>query len=161
MSRTERLKSMHERRMSWQPIPHCSCGRVLSSLTKDGVGQCERCLTIGGDLQVDSSAVVTAAFQHAIGNPAELVEHALAAPSIWDPRLHRGDVSARVVSTSARGQRGWWALRVMPSFGADAERFALVASALDESVHVILAGVSPIARVCDVRTGRTLIVEAA
>jgi hypothetical protein len=161
MSRTERLRHMHERRLSWQPIPRCSCGRVLSALGTAGVGPCERCLTVQGDLQVDTKEAVTAAFQRAVQDGTELVEHALAAPSIWDGRLQRAEISAHVVSSSAPGQRGWWALRVTPSFGADAERFALVDSAMGESVRVVLAGVAPVARVCDVRTGRTLIVEVA
>jgi hypothetical protein len=161
MSRTDRLRHMHERRLSWQPIPRCSCGRVLSALSKEGVGPCERCLTLCGDLQVDTKAVVTAAFQNAVRDRTQLVERALAAPSIWDARLQPAELAAHVVSSSALGQRGWWALRVTPSFGADVERFALVDSALGESVRVVLAGVAPVARVCDVRTGRTLIVEAA
>lgn len=161
VTRTDRLKRMHERRLSWQPIPRCSCGRVLSSLNKNGVAPCERCLTIGGDLVVDTTAVVTAAFQLASHDGAQLVQDALVEPSIWDDRLRRMELSARVVSTSARGQRGWWALRVAPGFGSDAERFALVASALAEGVRIVLAGVAPVARVSDVRTGRTLIVEAA
>jgi hypothetical protein len=134
---------------------------VLSALSKDGAAPCERCLTLGGDLEVDTTAVVTAAFQQAVRDRAHLVEQALAAPSIWDARLQPAELTAHVVSSSALGQRGWWALRVTPSFGADVERFALVDSALAESVRVVLAGVAPVARVCDVRTGRTLIVEAA
>src|SRR5205085_8376299 len=122
---------------------------------KDGLGPCERCLTIRGELAVDTPPVVTAAFQHAARDGSQLVEHTLAAPSIWDSRLRPTEVSAHVVSSSAPGQRGWWALRVTPSFGADAERFALVESALAESVRIIMAGVAPVARVCDVRTGRT------
>jgi hypothetical protein len=122
---------------------------------------CERCLTLRGDLQVDTKAVVTAAFQDAVRDRTLMVDRALAVPSIWDARLQRAELAAHVVSSSAPGQRGWWALRVTPSFGADVERFALVDSALAETVRIVLAGVAPVARVCDVRTGRTLIVEAA
>src|SRR5829696_5490747 len=131
MSRTERLRHMHERRLLWQPIPRCaSCGRVLSVLTADGVSPCERCLTADGVLTVDSPATVTAAFQTAVADIEQVVERIRAERSIWDSRLRDCDISARVVSGSARGQRGWSVLRLTPSFGADVELFALVNSAI-------------------------------
>jgi hypothetical protein len=52
-------------------------------------------------------------------------------------------------------------LRLSPTFGADAERFASAASAVGEAVRVVLAAVSPSARVVDLRSGRTLVVTAA
>ena len=162
MSRAERLRDMIERRRQWQTVPHCSCGRVLPLLGKDGLAPCERCLTLSGDVTVDAPAAVTTAFQRAVRmSSEELIDEALAMPSIWDERLSARPLTARVVSASANGQRGWWVLRLTPSFGADAERFSLATSAVHESVRVVLAGVAPDARVRDVRTGRTLIIAAA
>jgi hypothetical protein len=65
------------------------------------------------------------------------------------------------VSASARGQRGWSVLRLTPSFGADVELFGSARSAVGQCVRVVLAGVAGTARVSDVRTGRTLVLEAA
>ena len=162
MSRTERLRHMHERRALWQPIPRCvSCGRILSTLPVDGVSPCERCLAVDGMLQADSPAAVTAAFRSAAEHIEELVEETRAELSIWDHRLRDRDLSARVVSSSARGQRGWSVLRVAPSFGAKVELFALANSAIGTGVRVVLAEVAPLTRVYDVRTGRTLILQAA
>ena len=162
MSRTERLRLMHERRALWQPIPRCaSCGRVLSLVTPDGVAPCERCLTIEGVVTADSAAAVTLAFQAAVQGIEQLVEQVRAERSIWDARLRDRQVAARVVSSAARGQKGWSVLRLAPSFGVEVEPYALTSSAIGTAVRVVLAGVSPSPRVCDVRTGRTLILQAA
>jgi hypothetical protein len=162
MSRTERLRLMHERRALWQPIPRCAtCGRVLSVLTPDGDSPCERCLTIAGVVTADSPAVVTSVFQAAVRGIEEMVEQTRAERSIWDPRLQDREISARVVSSSARGQKGWSVLQLAPTFGEKVERFALTSSAIAMAVRVVLAGVSASPRVSDLRTGRTLILDAA
>ena len=162
MSRTERLRLMHERRALWQPIPRCTtCGRVLSVLNVDGNSPCERCLTIAGVVTADSPATVTSAFQAAVRDIGEVVEQTRAVRSIWDPRLRDREISARVVSTSARGQKGWSVLRLAPTFGERVEPFALTSSAIGMAVRVVLAGVSASPRVCDLRSGRTLILDAA
>ena len=75
-------------------------------------------------------------------------------------RLRPGTVETRIVSSSARGQRGWSVLRLTPAFGADVEIYSLASSAIAEAVRVVLAAVDTTARVVDVRTGRTLIVTA-
>lgn len=153
---------MHERRALWQPIPRCvTCGRILSILPVDGVSPCERCLSVDGVLHADSPGVVTAAFHSSAQHIDELVDETRAEASIWDHRLRDRRLSARVVSSAARGQRGWSVLRVAPSFGAKVEQFALANSAIGTGVRVVLAGVAPLTRVYDVRTGRTLILEAA
>ena len=131
---------MHERRLLWAPVPRCPrCGRILATLVPGIDVSCERCLTVKGDITPDTPAMVTTAFQ----------------------RLGEGQVNAHVVSSSARGQRGWSVLRITPSFGADVELFALAGSAIPEAVRVVLAGISTTARVSDVRTGRTLVIDAA
>jgi len=122
---------------------------------------CERCLTVKGDLTPDTPAMVTAAFQAAVARIDGLAEETRAVATIWDTRLSDGQVAAHVVSSSARGQRGWSVLRVAPSFGADAELYALADSAIAEAVRVVLAGIASSARVSDVRTGRTLVIDAA
>ena len=163
MSRTERLRQMHERRLLWQPIPRCgSCGRVLSVLpTGEEVAPCERCLIADGVLSVDSPASVTAAFQSAARCIEQVVEQTRGEASIWDSRLGNREISARVMSGSATGQRGWAVLRLTPSFGAKVEQYARVETAVREGVRVVLAGVAGSARICDVRTGRTLVLHAA
>jgi hypothetical protein len=151
MSRADRLKAMHERRRRWRPIPRCRvCDRVLAVRRPDGSSPCERCLTVGGDIVADTPAAVVAAFQAAVDATA----------SVWDPRLLPKEISVRVASGTARPPRGWAVLRLMPAFGLDLEKFALVESATNEAVRVVLAGVAPSARVTDVRTGRTLVVSA-
>jgi hypothetical protein len=161
MSRNDRLKQMHERRLLWKPIPRCAhCGRALTAMVI-GSAPCERCMTVAGDLVADTSATVAATFAAAVSDPDALVERTRAAPSIWDARLRPGGVTARIASGSVRGQqRGWSVLRLAPTFGADTERFALAASAVGEAVRVVLAGVGPSARVVDLRNGRTLVLTA-
>jgi hypothetical protein len=161
MNRSERLKQMHERRLLWKPIPRCArCGRALTAMVI-GSAPCERCLTVAGDLVADSCATVAATFGAAVSDPDLLVERTRAIPSIWDPRLRPGRVTARIVSGSVRGQqRGWSVLRLAPAFGADTERFALAASAVGEGVRVVLAAVAHSARVVDLRNGRTLVLTA-
>ena len=162
MSRTERLRHMHERRLLWKPVPHCdTCGRALTAVSDMGTAPCERCLTVAGEVVADTPALVAAAFQAASLDPDLLVEQTRTVPSIWDVRLRTGTVETRVVSSSARGQRGWAVLRLTPAFGADVEVYALASSAIAEAVRVVLAAVDTTARVVDVRTGRTLIVTAA
>jgi hypothetical protein len=161
MSRADRLKAMHERRRRWRPIPRCRvCDRVLAVRRPDGSSPCERCLTVGGDIVADTPAAVVAAFQAAVDAPAELTARVRATASVWDPRLLPKEISVRVASGTARPPRGWAVLRLMPAFGLDLEKFALVESATNEAVRVVLAGVAPSARVTDVRTGRTLVVSA-
>jgi hypothetical protein len=153
---------MHERRLLWAPVPRCPrCGRILATLVPGIDASCERCLTVKGDLTPDTPAMVTTAFQAAVAHTEDLVEQTRASASIWDGRLGEGQVNAHVVSSSARGQRGWSVLRITPSFGADVELFALAGSAIPEAVRVVLAGISTTARVSDVRTGRTLVIDAA
>jgi hypothetical protein len=153
---------MHERRALWQPIPRCTrCRRILVVLGRGTEVSCERCLTVKGELTPDTPAMVTAAFQAAVARIDELAEETRAVPSIWDSRLSDGQVSAHVVSSSARGQRSWSVLRLAPSFGADVEVYSLADSAIAEAVRVVLAGIAVSARVSDVRTGRTLVVDAA
>jgi len=154
---------MHERRRLWQPIPRCgSCGRVLSALpTGEDVPPCERCLIANGVLSVDSSASVTAAFQKAARCIEQVVEQTRGDASIWDSRLRNHKISARVMSGPPRGQRGWSVLRLTPSFGAKVEQYALVEPAVREGVRVVLAGVGDSARICDVRTGRRLVLHVA
>ncbi len=161
MSRNERLKQMHERRLLWKPIPRCAeCGRALTAVV-DGPTPCERCLTVDGTMVADTPAAVAATFTAAIADPQLLVDQTRAIPSIWDARLRPGGVTLRVASGTARGQRGWAVIRLAPAFGADSERFASAASAVGEAVRVVLAAVSPTARVVDLRNGRTLVVTAA
>lgn len=153
---------MHERRATWQPVPRCPrCKRILVTLSSGNGVQCERCLTVKGDITPDTPAMVTAAFQAAVARPDDLAVQTRAVGSIWDARLGEGNVVAHVVSSSARGQRSWSVLRLSPSFGADAEVFALADSAIAEAVRVVLAGIAPSARVADVRTGRTLVIDAS
>jgi hypothetical protein len=133
---------------------------VLSAVVSDGVAPCEGCLTRRGEVAADSASTVTAAFQIAAADDVVLVQQTRAVPSIWDDRLRPVPVHARIVSSSARGQRGWAVLRLTPSFGADVEQFALAKSAVGEGVRVVLANVASTARVVDVRTGRTLILTA-
>jgi hypothetical protein len=153
---------MHERRLLWQPIPRCTrCRRILVVLGGGTEVACERCLTVKGDLTPDTPTMVTAAFQAAVARIDELAQETRSLPSIWDARLGDGQVAAHVVSSSARGQRGWSVLRLAPSFGADAEVYALAESAIAEAVRVVLAGIATSARVSDVRTGRTLVIDAA
>jgi hypothetical protein len=153
---------MHERRLQWQPVPRCArCGRILVVPGAGSDGSCERCRTVKGELTADTPAVVTTAFQAAVARTDELVGTVRAAASIWDSRLGDGQVSAHVVSSSARGQRSWSVLRLSPSFGADAEVYALAESAIAEAIRVVLAGVASSARVSDVRTGRTLVIDAS
>jgi hypothetical protein len=109
----------------------------------------------------DGEAAVAATFAAAAADPQLLVEQTRAIPSIWDARLRPGAVTVRIASVTARGQRGWSVLRLAPAFGADSERFASASSAVGEAVRVVLAGVSPSARVVDLRNGRTLVVTAA
>jgi hypothetical protein len=161
MSRTERVRHMHERRVRWQPIPRCApCGRALSVLTLDGVSPYERS-TVDGVLSADSPVTVTAAFHTAARGIEQRVEQIRPEPSIWDLRLRDYDISALVVAASARGQRGWSVLRLTPSFGARVELFALARSAIGSGVRVVLAGVAPSTGVYDVRIGRTLILDVA
>ena len=161
MSRNERLKQMHERRLLWKPIPRCAeCGRALTAVV-DGPAPCECCLTLAGTMVADGEAAVAATFAAAAADPQLLVEQTRAIPSIWDARLRPGAVTVRVASGTARGQRGWSVLRLAPAFGADSERFASATSAVGEAVRVVLAGVSPSVRVVDLRNGRTLVVTAA
>jgi len=154
---------MHERRLSWQPVPRCTrCGRILATVSAGPAdAACERCLTVKGDLTPDTPAMVTAAFQAAVAKSEDLVAQVREAPSIWDARLGDGQIATHVVSSSARGQRSWSVLRITPSFGADVEVFALADSAIAQAVRVVLAGVSTSVRVSDVRTGRTLVVDAS
>jgi hypothetical protein len=162
MSRTERLREMHERRRLWTPVPRCvQCRRTLSAVVLDGVAPCERCLTVSGEMVPDSTPVVTAAFRAAVHDADGLARETRACPSIWDARLRPVPVQALLVSSAARGRRGWSVLRLTPSFGADVELFALAATAIGEAVRVVLADVASTARVSDVRTGRTLVVSAA
>jgi hypothetical protein len=161
MSRNERLKLMHERRLLWKPIPRCAqCGRALTAVV-DGPAPCERCLTVAGTIVADTATAVAAAFAAAVADPQRLVEQTRAIPSIWDARLRPGGVAVRVASGTARGQRGWSVLRLAPAFGADTERYASAASAVGEAVRVVLAAVASSARVVDLRNGRTLVVTAA
>jgi hypothetical protein len=160
MSRNERLKQMHERRLLWKPIPRCAeCGRALTAVL-DGPAPCERCLTVAGTMVADTTAAVGVTFAAAVADPGRLVEQTRAIPSIWDARLRPGGVTVRVASGSAPGQRGWSVLRLAPAFGGDTERFAVAASAVGEAVRVVLAAVAPTARVVDLRNGRTLVVTA-
>jgi hypothetical protein len=162
MSRTDRLRDMHERRLQWQPIPRCArCRRILVMLGSGREVPCERCLTVSGELTPDTPAMVTAAFQGAVARIDDLAEETRAIPSIWDARLGDGQVAAHVVSSAARGQRSWSVLRLAPSFGADAEVYALAESAIAEGVRVVLAGIASSVRVSDVRTGRTLVIDGA
>jgi hypothetical protein len=161
MSRTDRLKAMHDRRLRWQPIPRCRvCGRVLAVRQPDGSAPCERCLTVDGEIVADTTAAVAAAFEAAAADPEALTAHVRSSTSVWDARLQAKVVSCRVASGTGRRARGWAVLRVTPGFGLDVERFALVESATAEAVRVVLAGVAASARVTDVRTGRTLVVSA-
>ena len=139
MSRAERLRQMHERRLLWKPVPRCvTCGRIMTALSDDGVADsCERCFTLRGKVVADTSASVAAAFQAAVEDADCLVEQTRAAPSIWDARLRPGQVTVRIVSGSARGARGWSVLRLTPSFGSDVEVFALASSAIGEAVRVV------------------------
>jgi hypothetical protein len=161
MSRTERMRHMHERRLLWRPIPRCTtCDRILSVLTDDGVASaCERCSTVSGDLTADTPATVGAVFRTAVDDVGRVVEQVRAESSIWDSRLRDRELSARIVSAAARGQRGWAVLRLTPGFGGQVQLFAKASSAVGESVRVVLAGVADTARVSDVRTGRTLVVD--
>lgn len=131
-SRTERLRQVHGRRLLWQPIPRCgSCGRVLSVLsTAETAAACERCLVVDGVLSVDSPASVTAAFQNAARCIGQVVEETRGEASIWDSRLQNHNVSARLMSGSPRGQRGWSVLRLTPSCGAKVEQYACVEPAV-------------------------------
>jgi hypothetical protein len=115
---------------------------------------------VAGAFVADTAAAVAATFAAAVADPEGLVERTRAIPSIWDPRLRPGGVPVRVASGTARGQRGWSVLRLSPAFGADAERFASAAPAVGEAVRVVLAAVSPSARVVDLRNDRTLVVTA-
>ena len=79
--------------------------------------------------------------------------------SIWDSRLQNHNISARLMSSSPRGQRGWSVVRLIPSFRANVD--ACVEPAVREGVRVVLAGVAGSARICDVRTGETVVLHAA
>jgi hypothetical protein len=131
-------------------------------LTEEGVvSACERCSTLSGALKPDTPAVVGVVFRMAADDIGRAVEQTRAESSIWDARLRDREILARIVSASARGQRGWSVLRLTPSFGAQVELFVSARSAVGQSVRVVLAGVASTVRVSDVRTGRTLVLDAA
>jgi len=112
-------------------------------------------------LSVDSPASVTAAFQNAARCIERVVEQTRGEASIWDSRLQKHNISARLMSGSPMRQRGRSALRLTPSFGAKVEQYACAEPAVREGVRVVLAGVARSARICDARTGRTLVLHAA
>jgi hypothetical protein len=109
MSRDDRLRLMHERRLVWTPTPRCpECGRAVTAMVVGSV-PCERCLTVAGDMVADTSATVTATSAAAVSDPDLLVERTRAIPSIWNARLRPGGVTARIASGSVQSQpRGWF-----------------------------------------------------